>query len=245
MTIYVACSANEPYIPRIRPYLESLERHLKGLPITPVLVAVNTAPHWDLPVMCVSQETSVLPYEPPLSHLQAGGFLGALPGDDADVIVFTDGDIVMQRPPTPAEVAWLRDWPEGLVGLGYNAGPLDTLLSEAGRLQPRGEFDEPTRAMFAAVPLYNTGVVIARRATWRAWLAKTAEVWPGVNQTFGHYAKQQWAMCLSRAMLGLDVAALPQSIHTHGCYALPHGCHEDGAGRLCYLGVPVLFRHHI
>jgi hypothetical protein len=241
MTIYVACSANEPYIPRIRPYLESLERHLKGAPITPVLVAVDTAPRWELPVMCVSQDTAALPYAPPLSHLQAGGFLDALPGGDDDVIVFTDGDIVMQRPPTAVEVAWLKDWPADAVGLGYNSGPGETLMDEAQRLGPRAEL----HANVALAPCYNTGVVVARRAMWRRWFKATAAIWPMVEPAFHHYAKQQWAMCMSRAMLDLPVVLLPQTIHTHGCYALPHGCHMDEGGRLCYLGTPVLFRHHI
>lgn len=242
--ITLVCSTDAGYLPRIRPYLDSLARHLAGTPIVPVCVTVNSDPPGDLPVRAARQDTAGLPYPPPLNHLQAGGFLDAVPGADDDVLIFTDGDIVMQRQPTPIEVEWLATWPAGVVGLGFNAGPLDSLLTEGQRLLPRFEPEAETLGLWAAVPCYNTGVVVARRATWRAWYAKTAEVWPEAERHFQHYARQQWAMCLARALLGLPVLHLPQTIHTHGCYALPHGCHVQ-AGALWYLEQPVLLRHHI
>lgn len=233
--VILAYSADERYYGRIRPYIDTIERHW---PFESVLCCVD----WDGPGVRV--DSAALPYVPPLLHLQAGGFEPFIQGDADDVLIFTDGDVAMQRPPTPAERAYFERIPPQAVSLGFNAGPHDTLLDEYWRLSPKEPPQASSAAMFAALPVWNTGVVVARRATWRQWFAQTCAIWPIASQLFGHYARQQWAMCLSLAQLQLPVVHLPQSIHTHACYPLPYGSAWDGE-TLRYLGESVLFRHHL
>jgi hypothetical protein len=252
--IYLCCSSNAPYLPRIRPYLESVERHVNP-DVQPVLVAVDCQPapeylhdlaRWG--VLAIPR--GALTIAPPLDHVQNGDFVRFLPGKPDDVIIFTDGDVVMQRGFTADEIAWMRSLAPGEVAVGWNAGPEDTLLSEGERLRPHVQLPNVwLRAVLpdgTIPPIYNTGVIIARRDTWQRWHRAFVAVWPWAQQTFQHYAAQQWALCWALAHTpGLRAVLLGHEIHTHGCYPLPEGAAFDSNGLLTYQGETVVFKHHL
>lgn len=244
MRVILACSADRGYFTTIRPYLETLSTYSRA---ENVLVAVNADPP-ELPakVTGVRVDTDSMRYPPPLNHPQSGGFLAQIPGGDEDVLIFTDGDIKLQRRFTQQEWEWLMSWPIGRVGVSYNSGPGETLYDEALRIQPKTIQLPLDITTLRTIPCFNTGVIVARRPTWETWYAKTAELWPIVDATFNHYARQQWGMCWAIHELGLSVEVLPYTFHSHGCYPLPRECGMDIAdGSLTYQGETVLFRHHI
>ena len=242
--VILACSADRHYYTAIRPYLETLSANSRS---ENVLVAVNDDPP-ALPVNVrgVRADTTSMRYQPPLNHPQSGGFLESIPGTPGDVIIFTDGDIKFQRRFSQQEWEWITSWQPGVVGVSFNSGPDETLYDEALRIQPKTivlPMDIPT---LRSIHCYNTGVIVALRSTWERWYAKTAELWPTVDATFNHYARQQWAMCWAIHELKLAVSVLPYTFHLHGCYTPPPGMGMDVAdGSITYEGAPVLFRHHL
>jgi hypothetical protein len=237
----LACSADENYTERIAPYLASLAQHS---PCDNVLLCADCAAPDRLPprVRAVAIDTSGMVHTQ--RQPQSGGFVDSLPGDPDDVIIFTDGDIIMQRAPTAAEYAYLEQWPAGVVGMGYNATPHDTLYDEYWRLGPKALPQAMDVLQFLHAPIYNAGVIVAQRHTWERWYGATKALWPQIDRLFTHYARQQFAMCLALAQAQIPVSVLPYTLHTHGCYLLPHGAAWDGK-TLSYVGTPVLWRHHL
>jgi len=242
----IACSSNERYLPRIRPYLESLNANSQ---CGGVLVTVDC----DAPaeyrvgldrIEFVRFDRELMSIPAPLDHLQNGDFLKVVSGDDNEVIIFTDGDVIIQRPFTPNELSLLHGWPAGKVGLVWNAGQYDTLFTEAPRLGPRRYIQPEEADQWEKITCYNFGVIVARRLTWRTLNAQYIKVWPWVDELFSHYAKQQWGLCYALTTDGIGPRLLPHTFHMHGCYPLPAGgeLRPDGA---YYTGQKVLFRHHL
>jgi len=63
--------------------------------------------------------------------LQHGEFLEALQCEPDDIIVFTDADMVMQRPMDENEVRMVGSLEDGDVAVGYNKGYDESLADEA------------------------------------------------------------------------------------------------------------------
>jgi hypothetical protein len=161
------------------------------------------------------------------------------------VLIYTDGDIRMQRAPTKLERDAFEMLPADRVMAGYNSGPYETLALEASRLSPR--FDVATvfdPQIMARALSYNIGVIAARRKTWQAIHAAYLELYPAAFKLFAHPARQQWLVNYVIAQLGILNLVMPYTTHMHGCYTLPEGGAWDGQ-QATYKGTPVLFRHRI
>ena len=242
--LYLVTAANRPYIGRIAPYLHTIQEH-GGAFDRRVLVTVGC--QVEMPGELPAIEAVPLPSARALGHtgnycIQQGCFLEALDCADDAVVVFTDGDIRMQRAPTADELATLRAIPPWTMALGWNAGPHDTLADEAMRIS----LDEAGRAPFASVvhrKVYNVGVIACRAATYRLLYERYLQLWGAFAPHTPHYAANQFLMCACVAQLGLWVWELPATVHTHGCFGLPPGVQDDG-GVLSVEGALVLFRHH-
>lgn len=240
--LMLVTAANGAYLARIAPYLATLQAHA-GAFDRRVLVTVGC--QVEMPGTLPHIEAAPLPAARALGHsgnwcVQQGCFLESLDAADDDVIVFTDGDIVMQRPPSTDEIAWMRAIPPHTVAVAWNAGPRDTLALEADRI----ELGPAGRQAFADVlscTVYNVGVTVMRAATYRAVYAAYLELWPQLQSA--HYARNQFLLCAVFARLGLLVWEMHPRMHTHGCFGLPAWA-EDRGGDLYVDGVPVLFRHH-
>lgn len=237
MTTLVTHSTRS-WLPRIKPYLNSLSRLS---PFENVLLTVDFDAHAeymaDLPWVKAIRVPKVDGSPEYSDSLQHGGFL---PYVDGNPIVHTDGDIIMQREPTDAEINWLENIAG--VGCGYNSGPGETLAIEATRLFPKCDIRGAWGDLVDA-PCYNIGVFVARRATYQNIYNRYMELWPKACDSFGGPQRQQWLVCYVIAELAIPVAVMPYSIHTHGCYPLPAGVSLNGT--LNYEGSPVLFRHHV
>jgi hypothetical protein len=233
-------ASNMRYYPRIRPYLDSLKRNC-NVPYT--LICTDEAPYPFSPVVVeylTKQENFGAPHE--TESPQHGSFWQVL-DDYEEAIVFTDGDLIMQRPFTPAEMAWA----EGVeFSAGWNGGPGETLRIEAQRLRPTKSID----AIRDDFPLmdkehcYNIGCMIAKGETFKRIHERYLELWSKACEDFGHMARQQWLVCYVVAELGIKVDLMPLSFHAHGHYGMPAGCYQKGA-EILYERAPILFRHKL
>lgn len=249
MTIHLLASSNAAYANRITAWLDAAETYAAPH-LRPTLVCVG--PGWEWVdgllrdyrgVWFARLDRAQCATPVPLDHVQSGDFLHVLEAPDDDVVVFTDGDAYLQRPLTADEAGWLADWPAGTVGVSWNAGPGDTLASEAARLRPVG--DAYLAAGFdLGLPVYNLGVMVARVADWRRWHAAYAALFPRVAPLFDHHARQQWGLCAAIPAAGLTPTVLPYTTHLHGHYPTPEGVGRE-RGRVTYQGQVVAFRHYL
>lgn len=236
-------AANARYLERIKPYLESLSAHCQ-IPATLVCIGdFIFAPH--LPgidsVTLPRSRNRGAPME--TESPQHGSFLQAVDGPEDEVIIFTDGDIVMQRPFSDTELSMFVGLPEDTVLAGYNSGPDETLEVEARRLFPSAPL-AVIDAHFGLLdrPCYNIGVFAARRSTYRAIHAEYMQRWRLITDAFAHAARQQWLVVHTIHRLGLRVQVTPYSLHANGHYGMPPGCEYRG-GTL-YSGEEVVCLKH-
>lgn len=245
MNLILATASDRAYMERITPYLHTIQAHGAAFDRRALITVGCRA---EMPAELAAIEAIPLPAERALGHtgiwcVQQGCFLEVLGAADDDVIIFTDGDVALQRGPSDAELAWMRALPSHTVAVGWNSGPDDTLSDEAQRVQLAAE----GRALFGSLlhrKIYNCGVVIMRAATYRLLYAHYLDHWPAYAPHTRHYAATQLLLCACIHQLGMHVWELPQTVHTHGCFGLSAGVEEDGAGRLFVGGELVLFRHH-
>ena len=240
-------AANERYYGPIRPYLESLNRYSQ-VPVTLACVTNAEPLATGLPVVESVRLPRVLNMGAPLETEcpQHGAWLEVVRGHDDEVCIFTDGDIILQRPFTNAELDWLQDWPADAVGMGYNSGPDETLAVEAARLSPRVPFDALARVFGdLSRPCYNIGVVIARRKMFQRIYDAYMRDWTKACDAFGHPARQQWLFVRTVHELGLPVVVTPYSFHANGHYGMPPGCSYDESGLLMAGDEVVALRHRL
>lgn len=241
---------NSRYFHHMEMYLNSLER---CSPFQNYLVTVGfeISTGWRWPhISQVGIETERNHGAPAETEcIQHGSFLQALPGDPDDVLVYTDGDITMQRRPHDDEIDWLANFPDNRVSAGWNSGPDETLLLEAARLHPRVQYEHELAARFGEMiytaPCFNVGVCVARRSTWERIYHQYMLDWPLACETFGHAARQQWLICREFTALGLDIQVMPQTFHSHGHYGIPAGVTYSDCGGVLFAGQPVLLRHKL
>lgn len=238
--LITAC--NEGYYNRMTPYLDSLKRHLA---FPAVLITVGFEPEYcPIEHVYLSREQNAgAPYE--TESPQHGSFLQVIDGPEHETLIFTDGDIVLQRALTPPELVMLDNIGD-MVTCGWNSGPDETLQVEAARLYPRVTPLELYGRMGEAVnaPCYNIGVIAAKRATWRRIYEAYMPLWKIVTQAFGHPARQQWLVNYVIHLLGIDVRLMPYSLHANGHYGIPPGV-ELCNGLAYYQGEMVAFRHKL
>lgn len=246
MSIQIVTGSNAAYLPRMAPYLASLHTHsraenyLLGVGCTPKLNGLSRVIAIPVPV-----ETAEAGAEETQS-LQHGGFLPYLPGEADDTIIFTDGDMIMQRAITLDEWNWLENFPENTVACQWNLGEWQTLEHEAGRLEPKVSIDE-LRARFDGAldaTCWNVGVLAARRSMWERLNAEYLTCWRETKALFGHRAWQQWLIGALFHRLGLTIERMPFTFHLHGhVWEHPPGIQVVPGVGVFFEGECVLFRH--
>lgn len=251
MTWRAVSASNGPYEATARPFLETLV--LAGLPDPPIHLTVDydvQAPVEGVEYRRIDSATFRAPS--PIHCLQHGDFLPAVP--DADVILFTDCDILVQRPFHAFELHVLPTITHGQVWCSWNNGEGDSLLHEALRLRPVNglEMDVHTfgglpisrHPMY--LPIYNTGVLAMTRETWLEVWEAYVRWWPMVVPLWQHHAKQQWLLSWLFERMNLDVWIWPETFHTHGCFRMVRPVprrFQWVSGSLTVGGQVVAFRH--
>lgn len=164
--------------------------------------------------------------------------------NEDDVIVFTDGDIILQRPLTDEESVQFRSLKDGDVFVGYNASPSDTLFLESTRLGQLQDTPPELQADWNVVKIYNTGVLAMNKKTWLKLIDDYVELFPVVDRTFDHYAKQQWLISFIIGTRNYNIVEMPYEIHSHHhYYPEPLGASTDKNGIASYGDKVILFKH--
>lgn len=248
MTVYLVTSSDARYWQAARPYYESLARELNDT-IYPLIFAVGCAPPpWlcgelELPAQSISHAANA--GASALASISHGSFLPFLPTrNPADVIIFTDSDMMLQRPLHVDEMRLFQRLPAGAVCGAWNAGPGDTLADEARRLRPtRGrEAIERDFPGFGPIPCYNGGLLIARRPAWERLRREYMARWQQAAETFNHPSWIQWLINYAIHAAGLERITLTPDWHCHFHYGVPSGVSRRG-GLAYYEGRPVLWTH--
>jgi hypothetical protein len=234
--ILLGSGCNEPYYPRMLPYLRSVQEH--NTFAEQFLVGVGWAPPAEHGFQPVELPMKLARGRNRVFCVQHGVFLKAMTLSPDDIVIYTDGgDVVMQRDFSEDERRLIESIDEQTVLVGWNEGPSDTLETEGQRLQPIGSRWRRLWRKELHLPIYNTGVLIARASGYE-------QLYRRIERSFNHYANIQWGICW---VLGthpeLRVQVLPHSIHTHGHYPLPPGARAEGE-TLFFEDELVVFRHN-
>jgi hypothetical protein len=242
MQLVTGCNAG--YLPRMMGYLESLKTHA-DFPVNfigvgfepPFLPGVTRGLRLD------GLQNAGAPNE--TQCVQHGSFLHVVESKPSEVLLYTDGDMVMQRGLDDSERELLA-LKNNQVLTSWNGGAHETLTLEATRLGMRCSMDDLIRDWGEVVKtysIYNVGFLAMTRQTWRMVYTTYMLDWDRVSATFGHMARQQWLISYVIQSLGLDVKIAPWSLHAHGHFGLKPGMYY-GQGGLWADGKLALFRHH-
>ena len=178
--------------------------------------------------------------------IQHGEFLNSDGFDkysDSDIIVFTDGDMTLQRNLTDDELNVFRNLTDDDVYIGYNQSPDDTLENEYFRLHPISDsIPEQFNGELKNIKVYNTGVVGMNKKTWIKLKNSYIEKFDSINVLFHHYAKQQWLICYILGTENYNIIEMGYDIHNHTHYPSPLGTVNDN-GIIKYYDNIVLFKH--
>ena len=178
--------------------------------------------------------------------IQHGEFLNAeifRTTSDDDIIIFSDGDMYVQRGLTDTERLFLQSLTDDEVFVGYNASPTDTLLDEFHRLSPTGYLPSFLEPNVGSVKIYNTGVLCMNKRTWLRLSELYISMFPELDKMFEHYAKQQWLISYIIGTKGFSVYEMPYDFHNHTHYPPPSGTTIDENGVVRYNDKVVLFKH--
>lgn len=240
MILVTGC--NERYLPRMAPYLESLRTHA-DFPVYLVGVGFEPPEEFGLCTLSISQaENRGAP--PETESIQHGSFVKPIRHGMAQVMVYTDGDFIMQRPLDDEERQLLQLKHDQVV-TSWNGGPHETLLTEAGRIFQKANSLEMLQIWgqdWQSRPIYNVGLLAMTRQTWVKLYKSYMERWPDACHCFAHQARQQWL--ISYLLADYDVTVAPYHVHTHGHFGLQSGVERRPDG-IYADGKKVLFRHFL
>ena len=172
--------------------------------------------------------------------LKADAFSGLV---DEDIIIFTDGDMTLQRGLSDEERTFIETLSHGDVYVGYNASPDDTLVEEASRLGLTGYQSTQLRSNLEGVKVYNTGVLCMAKSTWISLVEEYVKLFSEVDRMFHHYAKQQWLISYIIGVGSYKVHEMSYVVHNHTHYPSPDGTAIDANGIVTFNGEVVLFKH--
>jgi hypothetical protein len=215
--------ATQNYFPVISPYLETISAHSNfDVNILVMLDCDLETPPNIRPVRLSSEALSIRHSN---SCLQHGEFMSAPEFGDFspdDIVCFTDGDVLMQRPLDAGEISLLESLSDNDVLVQFNAGKDDNLRDEYYRLQPamaHAGLEALLGVDFSTLGCYNTGVVVCNKRTWAEILRRYQDYFPLVKQHAGftHYAAQQWLLSLIFS-LHMKVRPMEPSFHAHFHY---------------------------
>lgn len=242
MILVTGCNAG--YLPQMMPYLDTL-RHHADFPV--YFVGVGFKPPGDgdkIRRVALSHEQNA-GAPPQTESIQHGSFLPVIDCAPDDVILYTDGDFIMQRPMNEGERAFF-DFSGNTATAGWNGRDGETLKDEYHRLGPGTSLEDMPLVWgdnWYELPIYNAGALALTAEGWQVLHDAYMQYWPSVCETFHHQARQQW---LISWILGqcFDVKIMPWSIHAHGHHGLKPGMNREAHG-VTVDGKLALFRHFI
>lgn len=206
--------------------------------------------------------------------MQHGEFLSDLDAKDDDIIVFTDGDIIIQDDFNVHQAHQMLACQIGETYLSFNQNSDDTLYKEYLRLKnhdsQEADFQMVSNNILEQLlnfnsmdyKCYNTGVFVSTKKTYLEIFNKYCELFPVIDKVFNHYAKQQYLLCYI-VQKHFKVNTLNKGIHTHGHAGIPYwtiynyknqtyeiSANEQGynvpdENKLNPLSTKIIFRHNL
>jgi hypothetical protein len=249
MKLVLATGSDERYLIKIRPYLKSIQSK-SNFDLNYLVFVSDIGGDLNLPFDKI--KIGYLPlksFRAPntINCAQHGDFLycNELDHDtnDDDIIVYTDGDIIIQRELNDEEISLLKNMKDNDVYVGYNASPFDTLEDESVRLGKTGKFHNEFDVNWRHHKIYNTGVLAMNKRTWKRVIDLYSELYPKIDEMFYHYAKQQWLLCFIFTTKGFNINEMPYHVHNHRHYPSPEGTSQDQNGNVFFDDKLVLFKH--
>ena len=241
--LHLVSLLTENFIPRARPFLQSLQAHLAGTDCFIIGLGFDPVP--------LKKEFPALEFfsmprhwsESSCGIMQHGRWLDALPcvGDD-DVYLLSDADIIVQRAMYPGERDLLSSLGIDQFAAGWNAHPGDNLAEEAKRIDMTASEVFPPRHANGSIPCWNTGVLAMRGIAWKRLRDLYESRCGRFYQLTSHRSRGQWLINFCLQKLGLKPTILPQSFHCHGHFSLPAGVSIQN-DKATYFGETILFRH--
>jgi len=252
--LILATGSDDAYLDKIMPYLNSIENN-SNFDLN-FLIYLG---HDDVNLTCKKIKTlkissSIIESPNKNNCMQHGEFIKSdgfdeLVADD-DIVFFTDGDIILQRNLTEEELNKFRKLKDGDVFVGYNASPIDTLKDELARLYPVGILTrifgilpKKFRTDLSKIKIYNTGVLVMNKRTWKSLLIEYHKLFPEVDRLLRHYAKQQWLLSFIVGTMNFNIIEMGYEIHNHRHYPSPVGTRVDANEVVYYNNKIVLFKH--
>jgi len=242
MILVTGC--NETYLRRMMPYLASLQEYAD---FRVYLVGVGFMPQKfaGIESVCISKAANE-GAPPETESIQHGSFIHALDDvPDDEVIIYTDGDFIMQRVMDDNERELLNIG-DGTAVTSWNGGPHETLKTEAARLGQKLTDEEMTAVWgegWQSRPIYNVGFLALTAWEWEELRGRYVIYWPLVCECFSHQARQQWLISYLLDMF-YTVTIAPWSLHAHGHFGLKPGMEQRSDGVYAD-GKRALFRHYL
>jgi len=252
MKIYVATGTTFNYLQRAEAFINSMSNlndNISKIVITLGFKISNEFKDRYPKVQFIFQDINLIQNELTNKNcLQHGAFMDVMDFvNDDDIIIFSDGDVVIQRDINESEISLLESFSDIDIGCNMNNFKARSLESDFLLLQPQVSFSQ-LKAIFDKYDLdnclgYNTGLVIAKPKAWRKLRMVYKYDYNYIDETCLHYAKQQLLINMICKNY-LNIVEIRQTIHTHGHFGLPPFAHYEN-GILKVGEELVLFRHFL
>jgi hypothetical protein len=258
--IYLTAGFNQGYLQKSITYLETMNRYSN---INNIIITLDFDIAPDLKeklnkikFIRISSEQVKSPN--PNACMQHGGFLEVMDFiNDDSIIIFTDTDIVIQRPFNESELNLLRDCKDDDIFVNLNMSEEQTLLKDTEISPPNVEISELTKRYpeITTFKSYNTGVICANFRTYKQLYEKYNQYWPAFSPLFDAYIKQQYLLSYI-IQKHFNLRILPYTIHAQANsspvkeYSNPErigyiGEEGEVGFKLCIGTEAVVFNHHI
>lgn len=237
--------SDEKYIGKIKPYLDSIDVNSNF--DSNYLIYLNEHDiKLDNKIEILKMDPSKYLYKNSINCLQHGEFIKSNGFDDLitddDVIVFTDGDMILQRNLSEDELIKFRNLKHGDVFIGYNESPTDNLLKEYHRLLPTGYVPSIFKIDLSKIKCYNSGVIGATKSTFKKILNHYGELYSEVDKMLRYYSKQQWLISYIIGTQNFNVIEMGYEMHNHTHYKASEGSKINNK-IVTYNDQIVLFKH--
>lgn len=200
MTIVIAC--NQEYYTKAKIFFDSLVKNWKE---RVCVLCIDFEPDKKYPfeyATCNSEDLPSYRRGWPANRdffvcCEGGDFFDYFSFKPDELIIHPDADMVMQRIMNPSEKKILDTMRQGDVAMSASAKPAMTLREEFFRLRPKKNYLRANKEFpgrWGAIPLYCSGIVIARAETYR----EISKMYLGdidkMIQNFDHHAAGQWLL---------------------------------------------------
>jgi hypothetical protein len=243
--LILATGSDDRYLSKIKPYLDSIDLN-SNFDLNLLIYLGNKDIKIDNNLTILKLSPSNYLHRNSIMCTQHGEFIKAdgfdeLVGED-DVIVFTDGDMHLQRNLTEVELNRFRNLKDGDVFIGYNKSPEDDLEQERKRLLPTGLIPEAFRFDLTKIKCYNSGVIGATKSTFKKILNHYGILYGEVDKMIRYYAKQQWLISFIIGTKEFNIIEMDYVTHNHTHYGTVKGSNINKE-LVTYNGEVVLFKH--